>query len=130
MVIENGKLDPKYPINMRHLWESGAVSMSYKKLARDNWGVKLLSRGAEDFNIPVKIEVARASKAAIAAIETSGGEVECKYYNKLGLRALLLPQKFETIPRIPLPIPRVRAWYENPENRGVLTEEESAQASR
>lgn len=119
--IDAGKLDPKYPINMRHLWQCGAVSMSYKKLARDNWGIKLLSRGAEDFNIPVQIEVARASRTAIAAIEEAGGQVACKYYNKLGLKALLHPEKFHAIPRVPLPIPRVRKWYEDPENRGILS---------
>eukprot|EP00729_Bicosta_minor_P000582 gene582-30141_t len=118
--IESGKLDPKYPINMRHLWKCGAISMSYKKLARDNWGVKLLSRGAETFDIPVQIEVAKASRAAIAAIESVGGQITCRYYNKLGLKALLHPEKFSAIPRVPLPIPRVREWYEHPENRGVL----------
>ena len=44
-----------------------------------------------------------------------------KYYNKLGLRALFTPEKFKTgIPRLPMPKPRLRTWYENPDNRGVL----------
>jgi large subunit ribosomal protein L15 len=119
--IEAGKLDPKFPINLRHLWEAGVVTGTYKKIARDHWGVKLLSRGSTTFDIPVTIEVQKASQDAIAAVEAAGGTIACKYYNKLGLRALMLPHKFDYIPRIPLPIPRVRKWYENPKNRGVLT---------
>lgn len=89
-VIESGKLDASHPINMRHLWKAGAINGSYKFIARDRWGIKLLSRGAEDFDIPIRLEVARASQGAIKAIEAAGGKITCKYYNKLGLRALLL----------------------------------------
>jgi len=121
-VIESGKLDASHPINMRHLWKAGAINGSYKFIARDRWGIKLLSRGAEDFDIPIRLEVARASQGAIKAIEAAGGKITCKYYNKLGLRALLLPEKFVEIPKIPLPRQRLRDWYGKPENRGVMEE--------
>ena len=97
------------------------ITGSLKAIGVDCWGVKLLSTGAEDFDIPVTIEVQRASRSAIAAVEAAGGSIECKYYNKLGLRALLTPEKFKTgIPRLPMPKPKLRTWYENPDNRGVL----------
>lgn len=123
--IDAGKLDPNYPINLKHLWEANVVKGSWKKIAVDHWGVKLLSRGAAKFDVPVTIEVQKASQKAIAAVEAAGGTIACKYYNKLGLRAHMLPHKFDYIPRVPLPIPRVRKWYENPANRGVLTKVES-----
>lgn len=119
--IKVGKLDPSFPINTRHLWKAGVVTGSFKSIGRDAWGVKLLSKGAEQWNIPIKLEVQRASRSAIAAIEAAGGTIECKYYNKLGLRALLLPEKFSNgIPRLPMPKPRMRRWYEDPDNRGIL----------
>lgn len=119
--IKIGKLDPAHPINTYHLWTAGVITGSLKAIGVDCWGVKLLSTGAEDFDIPVTIEVQRASRSAIAAVEAAGGSIECKYYNKLGLRALLTPEKFKTgIPRLPMPKPKLRTWYENPDNRGVL----------
>ena len=63
---------------------------SFKQIARDHWGVKLLGRGAEDFDMPITIEVQQASQSAITAVENAGGSIVCKYYNKLGLRALML----------------------------------------
>lgn len=54
--IEAGRLDPVFPINMRHLWRAGVVTGSIKSMARDRWGVKLLSSGAERLNVPITIE--------------------------------------------------------------------------
>ena len=58
------------------------VTGSVKSIARDRWGVKLLGRGAEDFKHSVTLEVQRASRPAIAAIEAAGGSVVCRYYNR------------------------------------------------
>lgn len=129
--IDDGKLDAKHPINLKHLWDARVVTGTYKAIGRDRYGVKLLANGKEQLNYPINIEVQRASKAAIAAVEAAGGVIQCKYYNKLGLRALMLPNKFQTIPRIPMPIPKLRNWYMDPSNRGVLPtiQEESEAAS-
>eukprot|EP00038_Savillea_parva_P022755 m.38534 g.38534 ORF g.38534 m.38534 type:complete len:282 (-) comp5671_c0_seq1:55-900(-) len=118
--IEAGKLDPAYPMNMRHLWRAGVVSGSIKSMIQDRWGVKLLSTGAETLKVPITIEVQRASRKAIEAVEAAGGTITCKYYGKINLRALLMPHKFRSIPRIPLPPPKRQGWYLRPENRGVL----------
>lgn len=53
-------------------------------------------------------------------MEAAGGTISCRYYNQLGLRALLLPEKFTTLPRVPMPPPRIRSWYEDEANRGYL----------
>ena len=39
--------------------------------------------------------MSRASQEAIETVERLGGKVVCAYYNKLGLRVLLKPEKFE-----------------------------------
>ena len=55
--IRVGKLDPKYPINMHHLWKSGCVGKDLHA------GVKLLANGAPTFSTPVTLEVAKASRS-------------------------------------------------------------------
>lgn len=68
------------------------------------------------------IEVSRASEAAIDAIEQQGGRIITTYYNRLGLRLLLKPWKFEDRlqPRRALPNKKMMAYYLNPKNRYVL----------
>jgi len=64
--IEAGKLDPKITINAAHLVEAGLV--------RRPWdGIRLLGKG--DLKTKVTVEVAGASKSAIAAVEKAGGSV-------------------------------------------------------
>eukprot|EP00053_Salpingoeca_punica_P005139 m.52856 g.52856 ORF g.52856 m.52856 type:complete len:231 (+) comp13106_c0_seq1:69-761(+) len=111
--ITNARIDPKEKIDLRTLREAGAVG-------KIEHGVKLLARGSEKFDIPLNLEVSRASKQAIAAVEKAGGSISCVYRNKLNLRAHLKPEKFDTIPRPALPNSHARVWYEDPANRGVI----------
>ena len=67
--IEAGKVDPKSPINAQSLVASGVL-----RRARD--GVRLLAKG--EITSKVTIEVAGASKSAIAAVEQAGGKVVVK----------------------------------------------------
>ncbi|CAG8479822.1 2949_t:CDS:2 [Racocetra fulgida] len=53
---------------------------------------------------PITIEVARASQAAIKAIEKVGGKITCRYYNRLALRATIKPEKFWKIPKFAAPV--------------------------
>ena len=68
-------------------------------------GVKLLGEG--EITSSVHIEVSRASASAIKAVEDAGGTVTCAHYNRLALRALLKPHKFEQMPRRARPPPRL-----------------------
>ena len=52
-------------------------------------------QGTTWFQAKLDIEVSRASKTAIKAIERQGGKLTCGYYNKLGLRLLLKPEKLK-----------------------------------
>jgi large subunit ribosomal protein L15 len=64
--IDAGKLDPKAPITVAMLAEAGLVGR-----VRD--GVRLLAKG--ELTSKVTLDVAGASKAAVAAVEKAGGSV-------------------------------------------------------
>jgi large subunit ribosomal protein L15 len=65
--VEAGRLDPKQAlVNAEILIAAGVIGR-----VRD--GVKLLAKG--EITTPLTIEVTRASKAAVAAVEKSGGKV-------------------------------------------------------
>ena len=81
-------------------------------------------QGTTWFQAKLDIEVSRASKTAIKAIERQGGKITCAHYNKLGLRLLLKPEKFEgrRIPRRARPPKKLMEYYTNVENRGYLAD--------
>jgi len=116
--VDSGRINPKEPITMFHLWRSGAIAGRIKD------GVTLLGGGTTWFQAKLDIEVSRASKTAIKAIERQGGKITCGYYNKLGLRLLLKPEKFEgrRIPRRARPPRKLMEYYTSVENRGYLAD--------
>ena len=125
--ISNGET-----ITMRTLKEAGLIHNAKYP------GIKLLAKGKEFFRSKVDIEVPKASKEAIQAIENAGGSIRCIYYNKKSIHTML---NFEKIvknkshmlseeelqnPRLiykkymGLPSPKLLAYYMNEENRGYL----------
>lgn len=80
-------------------------------------------QGADKFSARVDIEVAQASTSAIEAVERNGGGLTTVYFNKLGLRALTQPHKFDELPRRALPKPKLMPYYTNFKNRGFLSTE-------
>ncbi|XP_078361766.1 large ribosomal subunit protein uL15m-like isoform X2 [Oculina patagonica] len=116
--VDSGRINPKEPITMYHLWRSGAIA------GRIRDGVTLLGGGTTGFQAKLNIEVSRASKTAIKAIERQGGKITCAYYNPLGLRQLLKPEKFEgrRIPRRARPPRKFMEYYTSVENRGYLAD--------
>ncbi|GBG68275.1 hypothetical protein CBR_g2823 [Chara braunii] len=103
--VKQGKIDPSQTVTMKTLKDARVIG---KKI---NDGVKLLGRGAHEFDIPLNIEVSRVSATAKEAVEKAGGRVTRVHYNKLGLRALLKPQWFakkgRLLPRPARPPPRL-----------------------
>jgi len=123
--ISTGRIDPEKPITMKVLRDSACVT-GFKH------GVKLLARGSELFTSKINIEVTRASQEAIKAIETVGGKITTRYYDRIGLRLLLHPEKFDPlkIPKFALPsLAKERAYYNNWENRGYLASPPSTSAT-
>uniref|UniRef100_A0A1D1Z780 54S ribosomal protein L10, mitochondrial n=1 Tax=Anthurium amnicola TaxID=1678845 RepID=A0A1D1Z780_9ARAE len=112
--INNGRIDPSQPITMKHLLDSRCV-----RGVKD--GVKLLADGKEHFKTPIIVEVSRASQQAMKTIESVGGKITCRYFNRLALRATIKPEKFWKIPKFAAPMKqRDIVWYSNPKNRGYL----------
>mmetsp|Transcript_35586 Transcript_35586/g.36289 ORF Transcript_35586/g.36289 Transcript_35586/m.36289 type:complete len:266 (+) Transcript_35586:87-884(+) len=103
-------------ITMRQLVDSGLVSK-----AKD--GIKLLAKGKETLRTAVHLEVSAASEEAIAAIEKVGGTVTTVHFNKLALRALLKPHKFEYLPYRARPKPRRMPYYLDRKKSGYLSPE-------
>lgn len=115
-------LEPGEVLDMKKMKDLGLVTGSIKH------GVKVLADGKQYFNLPIKIEATRASKEAIKAIESAGGEFTARYFNKLGLRAHLSPEWFlNNRGRLPLQArPTKRKdidYYSRPEKRGYLVKE-------
>ncbi|KIO20223.1 hypothetical protein M407DRAFT_139851 [Tulasnella calospora MUT 4182] len=111
--IDAGRLtsSPQNPITARELLLSGCIHN-----VKD--GVKLLGDGAEQLKSPVFVELSRASKSAISAIESKGGKVLCKYYNNLALKDLV---HGETHRQEALPVRKTDIlWYAKKSNRGYL----------
>ncbi|KAI8057597.1 ribosomal protein L18e/L15P [Syncephalis plumigaleata] len=112
--IDMGRLDPHKKITMKELNDSGCVNVKGD-------GVQLLAGGVEQLRTPIDIEVSRASTQAIKAVESIGGRICCVYHNPLGLRALLHPEKFITLPKQAMPTKkRDKEWYSDIKHRGYL----------
>ncbi|KAF7724757.1 YmL10 [Apophysomyces ossiformis] len=115
--IATGRIDASKPITMKDLLDSRCIH-------KIEDGVKILGVGAEGFNTAVTIEVSRASKSAIEAIEKAGGKITTRYYNELGLRSLIHPEKFAQLPKLAAPLRKEDIkYYSDPSNRGYLANE-------
>ncbi|KAG8896826.1 YmL10 [Tulasnella sp. 417] len=120
--IDAGRLtsSAEKPITARELLLSGCIHN-----VKD--GVKLLGDGAEQLKSPVFLELSRASKSAISAIEGKGGKVLCKYYNDLALKDLV---QGRTDRQEALPVRKTDIlWYAKKSNRGYLAPGMSPQAT-
>jgi large subunit ribosomal protein L15 len=84
-------------------------------------GVKLLAKGKDSIKQPIHVHISRASTTAIEAIEAAGGSVTTVHYNKLALRQLLRPHKFQEAPIKPArPPPKLQPYYTSWYRRGYL----------
>jgi large subunit ribosomal protein L15 len=114
-----GRLVPSdKPWTMKDLIDAGITTCSSVK-----HGIKLLAKGKERLRSPIKIEISRASEGAIESIEKVGGEITTVHYNRLALRALLKPEKFDVIPKRARPPPKLMQYYTDYDNRGYLSPE-------
>jgi len=71
----------------------------------------------------IHIEVSFASENAISTIEKLGGTVTCVHFNKLALRALIKPYKFDILPRRARPPPKIMDYYLDRTKAGYLSPE-------
>lgn len=110
--VQEGKV-----LTMKDLVTAGVATSSSVK-----HGMKLLAKGKERLASPIQIKISRASEEAIRAVEEAGGEVTTVHYNRLALRALLKPEKFDLLPKFARPPPKWQPYYTNwDRNRGYLS---------
>ncbi|GBG31573.1 39S ribosomal protein L15, mitochondrial [Hondaea fermentalgiana] len=115
--IDQGRLDVSKVITMKQLHDAGICGK-----VKD--GVKLVGDGK--LSQPIVIEVTRASKNAIKAVEEAGGLLVTAWYNRSNLKVLLKPHQFHPhlVPRRARPIDaKEMAYYLDYENRGYLSPE-------
>jgi len=110
--IEKGRLDTRFPITQRHLYDSHCVS----KIKR---GVSLFN--VNDFPFPYKIdiEVAGADQSSLDAIKAVGGSVTVVYMERVTLRAHVKPWKYEVLPRTARPTLKMVHYLEKMKARGA-----------
>lgn len=111
--IEKGRLDTRFPITQRHLYES----LCCRKIRR---GVYLFN--VNDFPFPYKIdiEVASADQSSIDMIKAVGGSVTVVYMEAVTLRAHVKPWKYEVLPRTARPTLKMVTYLEKMKARGAI----------
>lgn len=67
------------------------------------WGLFVRWQEGDSLATPLDIRVSEASVEAAAAVLDAGGSLTLVYYNALGLRALLKPEKWAAVGK---PLPR------------------------
>lgn len=83
--IDTGRLDPTQRIGFRELVKSGCVQYP-------EHGLMLV--GTAFFNVPVQIDITEADPASARKVIQCGGSVRLVWYNRLGLRAAIKPEKW------------------------------------
>lgn len=111
--IERGRLDTRYPITMRHL-------LDCKCVPRIKYGVTLFNVNNYPFPYKIDIAVSGADQSSINVIKAVGGSVEIKYLERVNLRALLKPYKFEVLPKTARPKGFIVTYLEKMRARGCL----------
>ena len=123
------------PLTIKDLVDAGITNSTSVK-----HGIKLLGKGRHRLRTPIRLEVSRASAKAVDAIERVGGSVTTVHYNRLALRALLKPEKFDDndddeeedgdgggrrkiVPRRARPPPKLMPYYTSYDKRGYLAPE-------
>lgn len=99
--IEKGRIDPKNPITMVHLLQSGCIS-------KIQYGVKLLCKGGDKLKklgVPINIEVSDSTTTAVEIIKATGGKITMQYRTPLLMRYFLKPHKFGDHKTLKTPMP-------------------------
>ncbi|SCM07203.1 mitochondrial ribosomal protein L15 precursor, putative [Plasmodium chabaudi adami] len=110
--IEKGRLDTRFPITQRHLYDS--------KCVRVKNGVKLFNINDYPFPYKINIEVANADQSSIDTIKKVGGSITIIYMERVNLRAHIKPYKFEILPKTARPNLDTIHFLEKMRSRGCI----------
>lgn len=86
--VDTGRLDAGARITMRELVRSGCVTRVKEGVVLEDGGV---------LAAPLRIEVTEATPDAARAVVAAGGELTLAWYNRLGLRSLIKPEKWSDL---------------------------------
>lgn len=111
--LEKGRLDARFPITQRHLFDSGCI----RKIKT---GVKLYNINDFPFPYKIDIEVAGTDQSSVDAIRAVGGTVTVVYMEKVALRSHIKPWKYEVLPRTARPTTKMVTLLEKQKARGAL----------
>eukprot|EP00932_Pfiesteria_piscicida_P016942 SRR837773.3848.p1 GENE.SRR837773.3848~~SRR837773.3848.p1 ORF type:complete len:273 (-),score=62.85 SRR837773.3848:215-985(-) len=111
--IEKGRLDTRFPITQRHLYDCGCVTRVKK-------GVTLFNVNDYPFPYKIDIEVAGADQSSIDMIKAVGGTVTVVYMEPVTLRAHIKPWKFEVLPRTARPTLKMVHAMEKLKAKGAI----------
>lgn len=109
--IEMGRLDSRFPITQRHLFECGISPVKR--------GVRIFNTLNKPFPYKIDIEVAAVDQSSIDAIKRVGGSITVVYMDRLAMRAHLKPYKFEILPRTSRPALDMVHYLEKMRARGA-----------
>jgi len=109
--VKRGRLDASKTITVKDLYDAKCI----KKI---DFGVKILSKGAEEVNIPLKLEVSDASGSAIETVKKFGGSIEISWKSKLKMREYLKPHHFPLPLAEPMPHARIVNKLESLRDKG------------
>jgi len=121
-LIDAGKLDPREKITMKTLYDIGQYSTN---LDRFPDGLKLCvgPRGLEALRTKIDIELPMASYLAAKRVLELGGKLRLVYYNKLGVRVLLRPERWTRrnlpLPKHAAPKPKQAYFYTERDENGL-----------
>ena len=113
--IDMQRVSTDTTITLRDLTAAGMFKPSAVK-----HGVKLLAKGKERLKQPIDLLISRASTEAIQAVENAGGTVTTIHYNKLALRQVMRPHKFQHPVKEARPPPKYQPYYTSWHRRGYL----------
>lgn len=113
-LIDLGRLPPQGTITIRHLVQSGCISR-----VRDG----VILKGGGNFAAPIDLHVTECEPEAARAVLRGGGRVTLAWYNRLGLRVLINPEKWTSVnlplPKLARPPPKYEHRYPQRADNGL-----------
>eukprot|EP01126_Amoeba_proteus_P065573 TRINITY_DN9353_c0_g1_i9.p1 TRINITY_DN9353_c0_g1~~TRINITY_DN9353_c0_g1_i9.p1 ORF type:complete len:221 (+),score=28.38 TRINITY_DN9353_c0_g1_i9:163-825(+) len=108
--IDKGKLSSEGKVTTATLIACGLVG----KLRKNEVGVKVLARSLQNFKAKLHLEVQQISDSAMNRVKENGGSVDLVYYNRVGMRSILKPEKFPKKPYLAPPPPSINSKLRKP----------------
>ncbi|XP_954097.1 ribosomal protein L15, putative [Theileria annulata] len=108
--IEKGRLDIRFPITQRHLYDSKCIKIKNGvhlfnvvrypvTVLGHTAGHQPLKGNGYPFPYKIDISVASCDQSSIDVIKAVGGNITIIHYDKISLRAHIKPYKYEILPK-------------------------------